>query len=244
MIRIPILTPGSVQAFPPVDRALREPNGLLCAGGDLSVERLIDAYAQGIFPWYNEGEPPLWWSPDPRLVFVPAEAGPNKRLRRAFRKLDWRISADRCFGEVIRACAEPRAAAGGTWISADMIAAYVRLHRHGYAHSIEVWDAQSALIGGIYGVAIGRVFFGESMFSRRSDASKMAFFALCARLRQLGYELLDGQVESTHLLNLGGQRMPRPQFSECLRRAIGAGRKPGPWAEWPDQLASDVLTGD
>lgn len=233
MIRIPILSPGRIQAFPPVARALADPNGLLCAGGDLSAERLMDAYRQGIFPWFNEGEPILWWSPDPRLVFPLTETFPNRRLARWIRQCPWTLSADRAFADVMAACAEPRSEAGGTWISPAMLAAYQRLHRLGVAHSVEVWDG-SSLIGGIYGVAIGRAFFGESMFSRQSQASKVAFFALASGLRQMGFELLDGQVESDHLRRLGGQLMPRTQFSRRLSVLCQTGKMPGSWqGDWP-----------
>lgn len=233
MIRIPILSPGRIQAFPPVDQALSDPNGLLCAGGDLSTERLIEAYRHGIFPWFNEGEPILWWSPDPRLVFPLPDTIPNRRLQRWFRQCDWTISADADFAAVMRACAEPRDGQDGTWISPLMMQAYQRLHRLGIAHSVEVW-AGSSLIGGIYGVAIGRAFFGESMFSRRSQASKLAFFALAAGLRLKGFELLDGQVESEHLRRLGGQRLPRPVFSQRLASLCQNLGPTGSWqVDWP-----------
>lgn len=243
MIRIPILSPGRTQAFPPVDRALSDPNGLLCAGGDLSTERLLDAYRQGIFPWFNEGEPILWWCPDPRMVFPLNETFPNRRLARWFRQCPWTISADAAFGDVMRACAEPRPDQDGTWISPVMVDAYQRLHRLGVAHSVEVWDGP-ALIGGIYGVAIGRAFFGESMFSRQSQASKLAFFALAAGLRHKGFELLDGQVESEHLCRLGGQLLPRNQFSQRLSILCQSLGTTGSWqADWPYSHARTLPFG-
>ncbi len=241
MIRIPILSPGHRQAFPPVDRALVEPNGLLCAGGDLSPTRLIDAYRHGIFPWFNEGEAILWWSPDPRLVFDPITTWPNRRLARWFRQCPWTITADRAFGRVMRACAAPRSYSRDTWIGAPMLAAYGRLHELGVAHSVEVWEADT-LIGGIYGVALGRAFFGESMFSTRSQASKLAFYALTAGLRAKGFELLDGQVESAHLSSLGGVLMPRAEFAVRLGKLCAEIPSGGSWhADWPVDSARSAL---
>lgn len=233
MIRIPILSPGSTQAFPPVGMALREPDGLLCAGGDLSPERLLDAYRQGIFPWFNPGEAILWWSPDPRLVFDPRVTCPNQRFVRWARQCPWSITADTAFDAVVAACAAPRSYADGTWISDDMRRAYGRLFRLGHAHSIEVRDGDE-LIGGIYGVAIGKAFFGESMFGSRSQASKLAFFALAAGLAARGFELLDGQVHSAHLVSLGGSTMPRKAFSARLADLCSRPAPIGPWtADWP-----------
>lgn len=240
MIRIPILAPGSTEAFPPVNMALREPNGLLCAGGDLSVSRLLAAYRLGIFPWFNEGEPILWWSPDPRLVFDIGATWPNRRLARWFRQCPWRLTADTAFDAVVAGCAAPRAYSQGTWISPQMQRAYGRLAEAGHAHSVEAWDGDE-LIGGIYGVAIGRVFFGESMFGTRSQASKLAFFGLVAGLRAMGFHWLDGQVESGHLARLGGQAIPRAVFSSGLERWCREGRPPGSWrTNWPVSSASGV----
>src|SRR5215468_6190433 len=168
--------------FPPIERALREPNGLLAAGGDLSAERLLDAYRHGIFPWYSEGEPILWWSPDPRMVFATDRVHVSTRLRRWLRRCDWRIGADCAFATVVRACAAPRRGRAGTWITRDMFEAYRRLHELGHAHSIEVRDPGGRLVGGIYGVAVGTMFFGESMFSAATNGSKVALIALCRGL--------------------------------------------------------------
>ncbi len=211
MIRIPILARTPLAAFPPVALALDEPNGLLCMGGDLSPDRLLLAYRHGIFPWFNDGEPILWWSPDPRAVFDLRVTRANARFRRFARQCDWQVRIDHNFAAVIDACAAPRAYASGTWITNAMRDAYLGLHRLGHAHSVEV-RADNMLIGGIYGIAIGRAFFGESMFSRRSEASKIAFYALAGVLREAGFMWLDGQVQSDHLTRLGAQPIPRSGF--------------------------------
>lgn len=204
------LAPDS--AFPPVERALREPDGLLAYGGDLSLTRLLTAYSHGIFPWYSSGQPILWWSPDPRYVIAPAQLHTARRLRRFWRSCDWRISIDQAFAEVIQHCARtPRKGQSGTWILAEMITAYRQLHQAGYAHSVEVWEGNT-LVGGIYGVGIGRMFFGESMFSLRSGGSKTALAALCRALVLRQVVLLDGQVVSDHLQRLGFQTIPRAAF--------------------------------
>ena len=220
--------------FPAPDRALRDPNGLLCWGGDLSTVRLLNAYRQGIFPWFSEDQPPLWWSPDPRMV-VPTQAlHVSRRLRRFWRQQRWTISGDRAFESVIRACASaPRHGQQGTWISAPMRRAYIDLHRAGHAHSVEVWDGER-LIGGIYGVAVGRMFFGESMFSAETGGSKTAIAALCAVLHAWGCPLLDGQVESEHLTTLGFQTLSRPRFLEALETLCTGDVLHGNWAtRWP-----------
>lgn len=217
MIRIPILPRAPLVPFPPVEQALDEPNGLLCAGGDLSVERLLLAYRNGIFPWFNEGEPILWWSPDPRAVFDLGHLRANPRFRRFARSCAWTLRIDHDFAAVIDACAAPRAYAEGTWITASMRAAYLNLHQLGHAHCIAVHDGDE-LVGGLYGVAIGRVFFGESMFSRRSNASRLALHALAAHLAAAGFAWLDGQVESGHLARLGAGSLPRAQFVAGLAR--------------------------
>lgn len=237
MIRIKVLDPGQQQNFPPVTSALTEPDGLLCAGGDLGIERLLRAYRNGIFPWFNPGEPILWWSPDPRCVFDLATLRPARSLRRFARDCPWTITADQAFAEVVDACAAPRAVDVGTWIGADMRAAYVALHASGNAHSVEIWE-NGQLVGGIYGVALGRIFFGESMFSRRSNASKIALFALAAQLRIWNFTLIDGQVSNPHLLSLGATVVPRAQFIERLDRDCDAETAPAPWSSrWKIGLA-------
>ncbi len=211
MIRLPLLDADEPDSFPPPARALAEPNGLLAFGGDLSPARLLAAYRNGIFPWFSANEPILWWSPDPRCVFDTTRLRPNRSLRRALRGSTWQITADHAFAQVIRACAMPRADHTGTWITADMIDAYIALHALGHAHSVEVWDA-GELVGGIYGVAIGHLFCGESMFSTRSNGSKVALMALARWLRQWRFPLLDAQVVNPHLLGLGAREIPRAQF--------------------------------
>jgi leucyl/phenylalanyl-tRNA--protein transferase len=206
--------PGS---FPPVTQALQEPAGLLAAGGDLSPERLRAAYARGIFPWYSEGEPVLWWSPDPREVLFPAEFHASRSLQRTQRRQLFRITMDTAFAQVIAACAEARAAARGTWITAQMQDAYINLHRLGLAHSVEAWLGNE-LMGGLYGVRTGRVFSGESMFSRWADASKSALAWLVEQCPALGIELIDCQMPSPHLRSLGSRALPRAQFTEFLAR--------------------------
>jgi leucyl/phenylalanyl-tRNA--protein transferase len=240
MIRIPILPRAPMVPFPPVEQALDEPNGLLCAGGDLSVERLLLAYRSGIFPWFNEGEPILWWSPEPRALFHLGELRANARFRRFARSCAWTLRVDQDFEAVIDACAAPRAYADGTWITAAMRAAYLQLHRHGHAHCITV-HADADLAGGLYGVAIGRVFFGESMFSRRSDASKLALYALASALADAGFAWLDGQVESDHLTRLGARPMARAQFVAGLARLCGQSPANPRWAaEFGSRNASEL----
>ncbi len=228
MIRLPILDAHALQPFPPVETALREPDGLLAAGGDLRPERLLLAYSQGIFPWYSHGEPILWWSPDPRLVFDTGAMHVPRRLRRWLGNCAWTISADSAFVEVMRACAEPRAGQRGTWISSEMIRAYAQLHALGHAHSIEVRDGDQ-LVGGIYGVAIGRMFFGESMFSRRDHASKVALLALCRGLAMNQFPLLDAQVSSPHLRTLGAVELERRDFMSRIAGQIALSGQVGRW---------------
>ncbi|HUD40415.1 MAG TPA: leucyl/phenylalanyl-tRNA--protein transferase [Dokdonella sp.] len=228
MIRIPMLSPSRLDPFPPVATALREPDGLLAAGGDLSVERLLAAYAGGIFPWFSAGEPILWWSPDPRMVFDTGAMHVPRRLRRWLRGCDWTIGADSAFAEVMHACAAPRSGQDGTWIGPEMHAAYARLHAHGHAHSIEVRDG-GVLVGGLYGVAVGRMFFGESMFSRASGGSKVALLALAQVLNGWGWPLLDAQVRSPHLATLGARTMPRQRFVATVRELAGLPGRSGSW---------------
>lgn len=202
--------PGS--PFPVAGDALREPNGLLAIGGDLSPERLLNAYRHGIFPWFSEGQPILWWTPDPRMVFRTDGVRLSSRFRRSLRHSDWQVRADTAFADVVAACAtSPRPGQDGTWITRGMQEAYLELHRLGHAHSVEVFDAER-LVGGIYGVAIGRMFFGESMFSAESGGSKVALAALAYRLQQWGWPLIDAQVENPHLLSLGAEDWPRTRF--------------------------------
>lgn len=203
--------------FPSPEAALDYPNGLLAAGGDLSLTRLRAAYARGIFPWYEPGEPILWWCPDPRAVFRPDQIHVSRRLARTLNKMDYGITLDTAFEAVIDACAAPRADTPGTWIGADMRAAYVNMHRAGDAHSIEVWR-HNRLIGGLYGVASGPVFFGESMFSREPNASKIAMVWLGRQLAAWGFELLDGQIGSGHLYRMGAFDLPRSDFIRLLDR--------------------------
>ena len=224
MIRIPILHPGSDEAFPAVETALREPNGLLAAGGDLGPARLLQAYAQGIFPWFSPGEPILWWSPDPRMVFATDAMHVPRRLARWLRGCDWRIEADRDFAGVMRACAAPRDEEGGTWITAQILSAYQGLHRMGRAHSVEVWEG-ARLVGGLYGVAIGRMFYGESMFARATDASKVAIAALVCTLKKQDFRVIDCQQNTRHLASLGAREIPREAF---LNEVAGLIRQPGP----------------
>lgn len=239
MIRLPLLDPATPERFPDPRDALRDPNGLLAFGGDLSPARLLAAYGQGIFPWYGEGEPILWWSPDPRCVFRTETLRINRSLRRQLRGKSWRVSVDTAFEAVIRACAEPREGRGGTWIVPEMIAAYAALHRLGHAHSVEVWD-DVRLVGGVYGVAVGQLFCGESMFSAESGGSKLALMALAALLRQWGWPLIDAQVANAHTLSLGAVEIPREDY---LREAARLAALPGRMGNWAG-CASRIQPGD
>jgi len=217
------------RAFPDPSRALRHPNGLLAAGGDLGADRLVAAYKRGIFPWYSAGEPILWWSPDPRTVFLPGGVHVSRHLRRRLRGNDFGVTLDRDFAGVIRGCAEPRRDHEGTWLTPEMQRAYCHLHALGVAHSVEVW-AGDELVGGLYGVALGRAFFGESMFSRRTDASKVALAVLSRQLQRWEFLVFDCQVGSPHLYRMGAVDMPRRRFLELVQRATLGGR-PAP-ARW------------
>ena len=250
--------------FPPVETALAEPNGLLAMGGDLSVARLLDAYRHGIFPWFNPGEPILWWSPDPRMVLVPGEVRVTRSLARRMRNAGFEVRVDTAFAEVIRACAAPRPPGGrasggvlpagaaprppggrasggvlpagaalredavGTWISPTMVAAYTRLFEAGYAHSVETWR-DGELVGGLYGVAIGRMFYGESMFSREPDASKVALVRLARQLQRWEIGLIDCQMETPHLASMGARTMPRAVFTARLAELVNLPHLSGPW---------------
>lgn len=214
--------------FPPLDSALKQPNGLLAFGGDLSPERLINAYRLGIFPWYEQDQPILWWSPDPRCVLFPDEMHVSRSLAKRLRNTSYTLTMDEGFEAVIAACAEPRAYTDGTWINSDMMHAYRRLFRLGIAHSVEVWD-QDRLVGGLYGLALGQVFFGESMFSCATDASKIALARLCSCLTDWGYRLIDCQVDNPHLRTLGARLIPRTEFEQFLTRYARDGGHDGVW---------------
>lgn len=232
---------GLDPAFPAPERALAAPNGLLAIGGDLSTPRLLSAYRAGIFPWYGEGDPLLWWSPDPRAVIVPAELHIARRFARFLRHSSWTLTLNQSFLEVLQACAStPRAGQPGTWLTKAMQRAYYRLHLEGHAHSVEVWDGKD-LVGGIYGLAIGQMVYGESMFSRRSNASKVALTALCRHLQSHGLDLLDCQVANPHTLSLGAVEWERAVYLTELQQRIV---RPGPGTAWQAQAlpAAAALT--
>ena len=207
------------EPFPPVAQALKSPNGLLCAGGDLSAERLVEAYSHGIFPWFSEGDPILWWSPDPRMVLFPEELRVSRSLRKTIARGVYEVRIDTAFGRVMEACSEPRPNQSGTWITPEMVAAYTRLHVRGFAHSVESWH-EGELLGGLYGLQLGRAFFGESMFSRAPDASKTALVALVERLQASGCRVIDCQQSTAHLASLGGREIPRKAFIALLKESI------------------------
>ncbi len=225
--------------FPPVDHA--EKNGLLAVGGDLSPERLLTSYREGIFPWYADGEPILWWSPDPRFVLFPAELHVSRSMKQFLKKGTVRITFDRAFRKVISACRKPRPGQNGTWITREMLEAYCALHDLGYAHSVEVWQ-ETRLAGGLYGISLGRAFFGESMFSAIPNASKAALITLVENLGRRGFDLIDCQVETAHLAGLGARPIPRSEFGALLRRSLRHKTLRG---NWRDMLAdgSEKLTG-
>jgi len=205
--------------FPAPDQALEEPSGLLAAGADLSSQRLISAYRQGIFPWFMDDSPLLWWSPNPRCILSSKNYQPARSLRKAYRQEDWQLSVNRCFNATIQGCAAPRSYAADTWITPDMQAAYLRLHRLGWAHSIEVWR-NDELVGGLYGVSVGRIFCAESMYSRCSNASKIAIWALMALGKQWSWDLVDAQMENPHLMQLGAELLPRADYLARLKTAV------------------------
>jgi leucyl/phenylalanyl-tRNA--protein transferase len=241
-MRLPRLGADPASPIPPVSAALRDPDGLLAAGGDLSPLRLLNAYSRGIFPWFSPGEPILWWSPDPRVVFDTASFRLARRFRRDLRGSEWTLSADTRFEQVMRACAQiPRSGQeGGTWIGGEMLAAYGELHRLGHAHSIEVL-AGERLVGGLYGVAIGQMFFGESMFSAESGGSKVALAALARRLAGWGWPLLDAQVSNPHLLSLGARALPRAEFAARVAELAARPGRTGPWsAEFAGLRATEL----
>lgn len=225
-MRVPWL--GADDPFPPLEQALRRPNGLLAAGGGLSVERLVAAYRHGCFPWFGEGEPILWWSPDPRMVLVPEELHVSRSLARRWRRGGYQVRSDTAFRDVVEGCAAPRSDDGGTWITADMLEAYDRLHHAGWAHSAETW-IDGRLAGGLYGVAIGRIFFGESMFAREADASKLALVHLVVQLRRWGFGLLDCQMQTAHLARFGARLIPREDFRARLVALTAEASPPALW---------------
>ncbi len=228
--------------FPPLDEALLDPNGLLAVGGDLSVDRLLAAYRSGIFPWYSEDQPILWWSPDPRMVLRPDTLKISRSLRKQIRLSDWRVTLDKDFPQVIACCAGKRDDDTGTWITEEMQEAYCDLHEAGFAHSVEVWDEQDgSLLGGLYGIAIGGVFFGESMFSVADNASKIALVYLMQQLKRWGFSLVDCQVSSDHLLSLGAVEMCRAKFAEEIATLINVDMAKGPWS-FDESLQAELKT--
>jgi leucyl/phenylalanyl-tRNA--protein transferase len=233
-MNIPWLGPND--SLPPVERALRRPNGLLAAGGGLAVPRLLEAYSRGCFPWFNEGEPVLWWSPDPRMVLLPGELHVSRSLLKRIRHGGFSVRADTAFRRVMEACAAPRPGQSGSWITDDMVEAYGALHEAGYAHSIETW-VDGDLTGGLYGVAIGRAFFGESMFARSSDASKLAFVHLVAQLQHWEFGIIDCQMNTSHLAGFGAREIPRIAFLDLIRAHVG---RAGPAVPW--QLDQDLAS--
>jgi leucyl/phenylalanyl-tRNA--protein transferase len=225
---MPIFRPGRRSEFPPPE--LADEHGLLAIGGDLSIERLLAAYRRGIFPWSGPGEPILWWCPDPRLILVPDRLHVSRSLRATIRKGIYRVRFDTAFTEVIRACATtPRREGPGTWITREVERAYTRLHELGLAHSVESWHGD-ALAGGLYGVELGRCFFGESMFARETDASKVALVALVEKLKSREVGLIDCQVTTEHLLSLGAEEIPRTEFLRRLEEAMKYPDRPGSWS--------------
>jgi leucyl/phenylalanyl-tRNA--protein transferase len=205
--------------FPPVEKALKSPNGQLCAGGDLSPRRIVEAYSQGIFPWFGEGDPILWWSPDPRMVLFPAELRVSRSLGKTLDRNVFETRFDTAFRQVIENCAAPRPNQSGTWIVPEMVEAYTQLHELGTAHSVESWR-EGELVGGLYGLAIGQVFFGESMFSRETDASKVALVRLVERLRAGGCRIIDCQQATSHLASLGAREIGRKEFATRVQESI------------------------
>ncbi len=228
ILQLPCLGAQANAPFPSTRDALDSPNGLLAWGGALQPARLLNAYRLGIFPWYSEGQPILWWSPVPRCVIFPDKVYLSKRTRRRYNSGVYRLTADSAFTEVIHACAAPRDDGQGSWITPDMVEAYCQLHHLGHAHSLEVWEGRE-LVGGIYGLAIGSVFFGESMFSTKSDASKIALVALCRYLQHEGYAVLDCQVGNPHLYRMGAEDLSRETFDVLLKGAAKDARAAQSW---------------
>lgn len=216
--------------FPAVETALQSPNGLLAAGADLSPQRLLDAYAHGIFPWYSEGQQIMWWSPNPRMVLVPQEFVPSRSLAKTLRNKTYAVRFDTSFREVMLACSEPRDGQAGTWISPDMVNAYCTLHEFGYAHSVETWIGDE-LAGGLYGVAIGKMFYGESMFARQTDASKIALANLAQILVAQDFGLIDCQMSTQHLASLGAREIPRKEFINKINKLCNIPHAPKKWSD-------------
>jgi leucyl/phenylalanyl-tRNA---protein transferase len=219
---------GPRDPFPPLERALAQPNGLLAAGGDLSTGRLLEAYRQGVFPWYGDGEPILWWSPDPRMVLFPEELRVSRSLRKTLKKGGFEVRVDNAFREVMTACAAPRPPQRGTWITDDMVRAYCRLHELGHAHSVETW-IEGELAGGLYGLALGKAFFGESMFARATDASKIAMVHLIRQLERWGFGMVDCQMNTPLLASFGAREIPRAEFSRRLGELVNYPGLVGRW---------------
>lgn len=215
-------------SFPPVHQALKEPDGLVAAGGDLSPKRLQAAYRRGIFPWYSRGQPILWWSPDPRAVLIPSELNVTRSLAKRLRNGGFEVRFDTAFASVIAACGDTNHRPDGTWIVREMSAAYCKLHEMGMAHSVEVWR-DSQLVGGLYGVALGRIFYGESMFSRANDASKVALKFLCDELIRRDFALIDCQMATPHLLSMGAKLIPRTEFISAIEKYAQPPDPLGPW---------------
>jgi leucyl/phenylalanyl-tRNA---protein transferase len=238
---IPWLRPGA--PFPPATRALRQPNGLLCASIDVTADRLVEAYRAGIFPWYGPGEPVLWWSPDPRMVLAADEFVARRSLRKKLRALakdeTWQVRIDTSFDAVMRACAEPRPGQEGTWITEPIVSAYGALHRQGLAHSVEVWDGR-VMIGGLYGVSIGRMFYGESMFTRVADGSKVALATLVRVLLAEEVPVIDCQQNTSHLASLGGREIPRVDFLAHVAKAVRA--DPVDWKKYTATPLNQLLS--
>lgn len=236
MLHIHWLDPDPESPFPPLEQALTDPNGLLAVGGDLTPARLIKAYKHGIFPWYNPGEPILWWSPDPRCVLYPQQLKISRSLRKTLNKHAFEIRFDTAFSDVMQACAQPREKQAGTWITKEMLKAYVNMHELGFGHSVECWQ-NNQLVGGLYGLAIGRVFFGESMFSQVPDASKVALVYLSQWLIRNDYALIDSQVHTPHLESMGAQLIPRTEYAKLIKTLTLNGPQPGKWPT-PDDIDS------
>lgn len=231
---MPVYALGDDLTFPPPQHA---EDGLLAVGGDLSVERLVSAYCAGIFPWYSDDDPILWWSPDPRMVLIPGEEHISRSLARTIRRGSFRLTLDTAFPEVIAECARvPRGDQDGTWITDEMQAAYIALHDTGYAHSVECWQ-EDTLVGGLYGVSLGGCFFGESMFSLRTDASKVAFVTLAQLVSTWGFTMIDCQVENPHLYRMGAREIARSEFLMLLAQGLQQETRQGRWrSEWIEEM--------
>lgn len=227
---MPIYELNELPIFPDPEEA---ENGIVAVGGDLSIERLLMAYSSGIFPWYNDGEPIIWWSPDPRFVLFPEKLKVSKSMKQLLRKKAFRVTMDTAFGEVIRECASARYRdRTGTWITKEMIEAYEQMHLMGFAHSVEVWNQEGQLAGGLYGVALGQCYFGESMFFKESNASKYGFIKLVEMLRKRDYQLIDCQVFTQHLESLGAEHVSRKSFIKMVEAYTSEPRNVGTWKEW------------